>query len=387
MAEAKRDFYEVLGLKKGASVDELKKSYRKLAKQYHPDLNPGDKTAEAKFKEINEAYAVLSDDDKRAKYDQYGHAGVDGQGFGNFTNADMEDIFRSFFGGSGFGGFGGFGDFGGFGGFGSARANQARKGEDLEYRLQIEFMEAAFGTSKEISLTKEDLCEDCQGSGAEKGTQAETCKHCQGRGQVIQTINSFMGRMQTMTVCPECQGKGKTIKHLCGKCRGNGSYRQPKTLTIKIPAGINHGETLLVKNEGMPGKNGGPKGDLHIRVFVKNHSLFSRERQNTYCTLPISFVQAALGGEIEIPTIDGSIKYNLKEGAQPGDTLTLKGKGIPYINQKDLRGDHIVKLEIEIPSHLTQEQKELLLKFDASTTSKNYEKKRNFFEKLKDLFT
>lgn len=380
MAETKRDFYEVLGLSKGASTEDLKKAYRKLAKKYHPDLNPNDKEAEAKFKEINEAYAILSDDEKRAQYDQYGHAGMGGQGFGNFTNADVEDIFRSFFGGGGFGG------FSGFGGFGNERANYPTKGGDLEYRLQIEFMEAAFGTSKEITVAKEDVCEECQGKGAQKGTEPETCTHCHGKGQVVQVVDSLFGRMQTMSPCPHCHGKGKIIKHPCHKCRGKGQYRQSKTLTLRVPAGIDHGETLVIKNEGLPGNNGGPKGDLYVRIYVKDHAVFKRERQNTYCSVPISFTQAALGGEIEIPTLEGNYKHILKEGAQPGDTITLKGKGIPYI-KREQRGDHIITLEIEIPVNLSDEQKDLLKKFAETTTPKNYEKNRSFFSKIKDLFS
>ncbi|ADC90517.1 molecular chaperone DnaJ [Mageeibacillus indolicus] len=376
----KRDYYEVLGVSKTASDDELKKAYRKLAKKYHPDLNPGDKSAEAKFKEVNEAYAVLSDKEKRSQYDNYGHAGVDGQGFGNYSQADFADIFSSFFGR----GFGGFSGFGGFGGEGAARGPV--RGDDLRYQLTIEFMEAAFGCTKEFNVTKEDVCEACQGSGAKPGSSVEQCARCHGTGQVMQQRQSILGIVQTVTACPECHGRGKKIKDPCPQCHGVGHYRRNKTLSVKIPAGINHGESLVLENEGAPGENGGGKGNLYITIAIKPHPILGRNGNDTYCDVPVKFTQAALGGKIEVPTIDGPVEYELREGTQPGDRITIKGKGIPYINRKDQRGDHIATIKIEVPRNLSAEQRKLLAEFADTCTAKNYQQHTDFFTKLKQFF-
>lgn len=379
----KRDYYEVLGVSKTADTETLKKAYRKLAKQYHPDLNPDNKDAEAKFKEINEAYAVLSDEKKRANYDQFGHAGADGQGFGQYSNMDFNDILSSIF-GQGFGG--GFG-FGGFQQGGGRMNRRPTKGADIEYRLQIDFLEAVFGCKKEISLSKEDTCPHCKGNGCKEGTTPKKCPTCHGEGQVVQEAQSIFGRMQTLSTCPTCRGRGEIIEEACAHCHGKGTKVQSKTLILTVPAGINQGETLVLNREGLPGKFGGPKGNLYITIQIKSHPVLERQGQNTYCTVPLTFDQACLGGEIKIPTVDGPMLYTLKEGNQPGDKITIQGKGVPYLNNSSRRGNHIVTLEVELPHHLNDEQKKLLQKFANSCTDKNYQKKTSFFEKLKDLFS
>ncbi|NLW11691.1 MAG: molecular chaperone DnaJ [Clostridiaceae bacterium] len=372
----KRDYYEVLGVSKSASEDELKKAYRKQAKKYHPDLNPGDKEAEAKFKEANEAYAVLSDAEKRKNYDQYGHAGVDGQGFGGFGGAgfdiDLDDLFGSFFGG-------------GFGG-GRQRRNGPQRGANLKYRMNLDFMEAAFGLEREISIKKEDLCDSCHGTGTRDGSAPDQCSTCHGTGQVNQRQQTMFGAVMTSRPCPTCGGKGTIVKDACSSCSGHGRVQKTKTLSIKVPAGINEGEMLTARGEGEPGTNGGPYGDLYIEIHIRPHPVFTREGYHTYCELPITFAQAAIGAEIEVPTIDGPYNYNLKEGTQPGDIFTVKGKGIPYINRSNMRGDHRFKVILEVPSHLSDEQKDILRSFEETCTEKNYQKRTGFFSKLKDLF-
>ena len=358
MAEQKRDYYEVLGVSKGASDDELKKAYRKLAKQYHPDLNPGDKTAETKFKEVNEAYEVLSDKDKRARYDQFGHAGVDpnfnpGGGFGgfggDFGDIDLGDLFGSFFGG-------------GFGGGQRQTRNGPRKGESLRASLTISFEEAAFGCEKEINLNRNETCEDCQGSGCAPGTTAEVCPQCRGTGQV--RIQRGGGAMifSTTAPCDKCGGTGKIIHQPCSTCRGNGKIRRQRRITVKIPAGIDDGQAVSLRGQGGAGSNGGPAGDLIVSVSVKPHPKFRREGSTVLLEQPISFLQAALGAELTIDTIDGPVKYNLPEGTQTGTTFRLRGKGIPDLSGRG-RGDQYVTVKVQVPTKLTLSQKEALRAF------------------------
>lgn len=375
----KRDYYEVLGVNKTATDDELKKAYRKLAKKYHPDVNPDNKEAEAKFKEAAEAYAVLSDQGKRQQYDQFGHAGVDGQGFGGpgGFDIDLSDILGSFFGG-------GFG-FGG--GASSARRNGPRRGADLRYRMSLEFTEAAFGTTREISFTREDHCDHCQGSGAEPGSKVDTCPTCNGRGVVNQSQQTMFGNMMTQTTCRSCNGSGKKIETQCSVCRGSGRMNKSKKLQVKVPAGINNGEMLTLRGEGEAGSQGGPSGDLYVEISIKPHSLFQRKGANTYCDVPFTFAQLAIGGDVEIPTLDGNVTYKLKEGTQPGDVISIKGKGIPLINRAGQRGDHFVTVVLEVPRHLSEEQARRLKEFEATLDMRNYQKRGNFFKKIKDLFS
>ena len=359
MPDQKRDYYEVLGVSKGASDDEIKKAYRKLAKQYHPDLNPGDKTAEAKFKEVNEAYEVLSDKDKRAKYDQFGHAGVDpnfgagaGGPFGGFSGADfgdidLGDIFGSFFGG-------GFG-----GGSSSSRRNGPMKGDTLRAGVTITFEEAAFGCEKEIILNREESCETCNGTGCEPGTTAEVCPNCRGTGTVRIQRGGGAFTFATTTTCPKCGGTGKIIHQPCKSCNGSGTVRKQRKITVKIPAGIDNGQAVSLRGQGGAGRNGGPAGDLIISVTVRPHAFFKRDGTSVYMEQPVSFLQATLGAELEIPTIDGKVKWTLPEGTQPGTTFRLRGKGIPSINGRG-RGDQYVTVQVQVPRNLNREQKEAL---------------------------
>ena len=377
MAEQKRDYYEVLGVQKGVTETELKKAYRKLAKENHPDLHPDDKAAEARFKEINEAYEVLSDSDKRARYDQYGFAGVDpsygsggfGGGFdGSFDFGDLGDIFGSFFGG-------------GFGGGGRTRTGPQR-GESLRMGLTITFEEAAFGCEKEVSPERVEQCETCHGSGAAPGTNVETCSKCGGSGQVQQRRQTPMGVFATTGVCPQCGGRGKVIQTPCKSCGGSGQQRRRKTIKVNIPAGIDNGQIISLRGQGNAGKNGGPAGDLQIVVSVQPHQLFRRDGSDVYCEAPITFTQAVLGGEMEIPTIDGKVKYDIPEGTQTGTTFRLRGKGIPNMNGRG-RGDQFVTVYIETPRNLNREQKEALKKFSATLKENNYEEHKSFFKKFK----
>jgi len=376
MADNKRDYYEVLGVEKTASADEIKKAYRKKAMQYHPDRNPGDKAAEEKFKEAGEAYEVLSDDDKRARYDQYGHQGVDpnfNPGFGGF--------------GGGFGDFGGFGDIFGdlFGGGGSSRstANVPRRGENVAARLDLTFEEAAFGAEKEVVATRIENCTSCNGSGSADGV-IETCATCRGSGQV-RTTQNFMGMtMQSTTACPTCNGKGKTIKTPCNTCRGKGKVRRNQRVKVKVPAGVDADQTVRVRGEGCVGSNGGPNGDLLVQIDIRRHKIFERDGVDVLVELPISFGQAALGAEIEVPTLDGKVTYTIPEGTQTGTTFKLAGKGIPYVNNKTRRGDELFTVVVETPTKLTREQKELLMQLEdgLSVTPK----RKKFFDTIKDLF-
>ena len=362
MPEQKRDYYEVLGVSKGASDDEIKKAYRKLAKKYHPDMNPGDKEAEAKFKEVNEAYSILSDSDKRARYDQFGHAGVDpnygaggpGGGFGGFDMGDIDlgDIFGSFFGGG----------FGGFGGSSSARRSGPQKGESLRASLTISFEEAAFGCEKEINLTRTEQCEACHGSGAEPGTTAETCPDCRGTGvvRVQQRTGGFA--FSSTAPCTRCRGTGKIIHTPCKACGGNGSVKKTKRVTVSIPAGIDEGQAVSLRGQGNAGKNGGPSGDLIVGIHIRPHPQFQRDGTTVLYEQPVTFYQAVMGAELEIPTIDGKVKYNLPAGTQTGTTFRLRGKGIPELRGRG-RGDQYVTIRIQVPTSLNGEQKEALRAF------------------------
>ena len=380
MAENKRDYYEVLGVQKGASTDEIKKAYRKQAMKYHPDRNPGNTEAEEKFKECAEAYEVLSDDDKRARYDQFGFAGVDpnygaGQGGGY---------------GSGFGGFGDFGDlgdiFGSFFGGGTSRAsaNAPRRGENVGARLEVTFEEAAFGCDKEVSAARIENCSACGGSGSADG-KVETCSMCRGAGQV-RTQQNFMGMtMQSSTTCPQCSGRGKIVKNPCATCKGKGKVRRTQRIKVKIPAGVDHGQSLRVRGEGCVGSNGGPSGDLLVEIYIKRHPIFSREDYTVLCEVPITFAQAALGAEIQVPTLDGKVSFDLPEGTQTGTTFTLAGKGIPMVG-RNRRGDQRFTVVVETPTKLTREQKELLRQLDDTLEIKSNPKGKKFFDMLKDLF-
>lgn len=378
MAESK-DFYGVLGVDKNASDDELKKAYRKMAKKYHPDLNPGDTAAEAKFKEVNEAYAVLSDADKRAKYDQFGSAAFDGSGGfgggGGFSGFDVDlgDIFSQFFGG-------------GFGGGSSRRSNGPQKGANLKYGMTLEFMEAAFGVEKDITVSKEDKCDACNGTGAQPGTSPETCPGCKGSGVVKQQQQTLFGMTVVTKDCPTCRGRGTVIRTPCSSCRGSGRTLRKKQIHVKVPAGVDTGDMYPIRGEGEPGKNGGGYGDLYIQFKVKPHDVFKREGRNTYCEVPITMTQAALGATIDLPTIDGPVSYTVKEGTQPGDTHIMRGKGIPDKNGSSMRGDHTCKFIVEIPTMMNEAQKNKLRDFEGLLTDKNYSKKSGFFQKVKNFF-
>lgn len=377
MAE-KRDYYEVLGVSKGATDAEIKKAYRVLAKKYHPDLNPNDKTAEAKFKEVSEAYEVLSDSEKKSRYDQFGHAGVDPNfgagGAGGFGGFD------------GFGGFGGFGDIfeSFFGGGGSARRNGPQKGNDIRQGIKLTFEEAAFGCEKELSVTRNETCSECGGSGAKKGTTAETCSQCGGSGEVKVAQRTPFGQFMTTKVCDKCRGKGKIIKEPCPQCGGRGVNRKTRKISVKIPQGIDDGQTISIRGEGEPGLKGGPNGDLFVTIQIKSHPIFERREFHVYCEVPITFIQATLGSELEVPTLDGRVKYNIPEGTQTGTTFRLKGKGIPYLHGHG-RGDQYVRVEVEIPKNLTDKQKDVLREFDGVTDNSKYQKRKNFIDKMKDV--
>ena len=375
----KRDYYEVLGLNKTAGEAEIKKAYRTLAKKYHPDMNPGDKDAEAKFKEVNEAYAVLSDADKKAKYDQFGHAafdptagGGDGGfgGFGGFGDfSDLGDIFGSFFGG-------------GFGGSTGQRRNAPQRGEDIGVRVTVTFEEAAFGVKKDVTFNRIQKCDDCGGSGAQKGTKAETCSVCGGSGQrrVTQRIGGMA--FQSTTSCDACRGTGKIIKTPCTNCKGTGYVKVSKKLSVNIPAGIDDGERIALRGQGCDGRNGGPAGDLIITVLVKRHSFFERDGYNLYAEIPITVTEATLGAEIEVPTLEGNHKLTIPEGTQPFTKFTVRQKGIPYVNNANRRGDLILTVNVEIPKGLNDKQKEHMRAFADACKESNYSKKNGFFKRI-----
>ena len=373
MAETKRDYYEALGVDRSADEAAIKKAYRKLAKQYHPDVNPGDAEAEKKFKEVNEAYAVLSDPEKKAKYDQFGHAAFEAGG-----------------GASGFGGFGGFGDFGFdmsdifssfFGGGGSTRRGPVR-GDDISVRVTLTFEEAVFGTKKEISYQRVQKCASCAGSGAAKGTSPKTCTTCGGSGRVRVQQRTPLGVMQTQKTCDACRGTGKIIETPCESCRGNGYVRATKKLDVSIPAGIDDGQRIVLSGQGSEGRDGGPAGDLYIYVTVKHHAVFEREGADVYCEVPISFTEAALGAEIDIPTLEGAEKYQIPEGTQTGTTFTLRQKGVPVVNSKNSRGSLHITVVVEVPKNLSGEQKELLRKFAESCGESNTKGRDKFFKRF-----
>lgn len=361
MAEQKRDYYEVLGVDKNADEAAIKKAYRVLAKKYHPDMNPGDAEAEKKFKEASEAYAILSDPEKRRQYDQYGHAafenggGAGGFGGFDFNGADFGDIFGDI-----------FGDL--FGGSRrSGRSNGPMKGANVRTSVRITFEEAVFGVEKEIELTLKDECTTCHGSGAKPGTSPETCSKCGGKGQVVFTQQSFFGTVRNVQTCPECGGSGKVVKDKCPDCHGSGYIANRKKIKITIPAGIDNGQSVRIRDKGEPGTNGGPRGDLMVEVMVQRHPIFQRQDYNIYSTVPVSFAVAALGGEVVIDTVDGQVIYDVKPGTQTDTRVRLKGKGVPSLRNKDVRGDHYVTLVVQTPDKLSHEAKELLKKFDELT--------------------
>ncbi|MDD6024476.1 MAG: molecular chaperone DnaJ [Oscillospiraceae bacterium] len=381
MADEKRDCYEVLGVEKNASDDVIKKAYRKLAKKYHPDLNPGDKEAEAKFKEVGEAYEILSDPDKRARYDQYGFAGVDpnyaagdsgfGGGFGGFgfDGVDLGSIFNDFFGGSS---------------GTSSRRNGPRKGENVRTSVILDFEEAAFGCKKEVSAQRVENCSKCSGTGSADGSAPETCSACNGSGVTTTVRQTPFGSMRQQSTCQKCGGTGKTVKNPCPTCRGKGKVRKNKKITIDVPAGVDNGQSIRMGGEGSVGSQGGPNGDLYIEVAVRNHSIFERNGNDISCEVPITFVQAALGGELEIPTLEGKYTYTIPEGTQTGTEFRLRGKGIPMVNYPNRRGDLYFTVVVETPRNLSREQKELLRKFGENSAEETYTKRKSFFEKMKE---
>lgn len=360
MAEQKRDYYEVLGVDKNADDAAIKKAYRALAKKYHPDMNPGDTEAEKKFKEASEAYAVLSDPEKRRQYDQFGHAAFDGGAGGaggfDFSGTDFSDIFGDI-----------FGDFFGGGRARSARNNGPMKGANIRTSVRITFEEAVFGCKKEIELTVKETCKTCNGSGAKPGTNPETCSKCGGKGQVVFTQQSFFGTVRNVQTCPDCQGTGKVIKEKCSDCRGSGYIPMRKRYSVEIPAGIDNGQSTRMPGLGEPGVNGGPRGDVLVEVIVGRHPIFQRQDFNIFSTVPMSFAVAALGGEIMIDTVDGKVIYDVKPGTQTDTKVRLKGKGVPSVRNREIRGDHYVTLVVQVPDKLKPEAKELLKQFDAVT--------------------
>ena len=386
MAE-KRDYYEVLGVSKTASDSEIKSAYRKLAKKYHPDMNPGDKEAEAKFKEASEAYAILSDADKRRQYDQFGHAAFDGGAGGgaggfDFNGFDMGDIFGDI-----------FGDFFGGGGRSRSANNGPMKGQNVRVSVHLTFEEACFGTEKEIELNIKEDCAKCHGTGAKPGTQPETCSKCGGKGQVVFTQQSLFGVVRNVQACPDCHGTGKIIKDRCPDCGGSGYISRRKKISVSIPAGIDNGQSIRIRDKGEPGINGGPRGDLLVQVIVGRHPIFQRQDYDIYSTAPLTFAQAALGAEVRIKTIDGDVMYTVKPGTQTDTRVRLRGKGVPTTRNKQVRGDHYVTLVVQVPTKMNAEQKELLKAFDQAmdgkkeeepeTGHKSHKEKRSPFKKKK----
>lgn len=384
----KKDYYEVLGIDKSASEDEIKKAYRKMAKKYHPDLHPGDAEAEKCFKEVNEAYEILSDSDKKARYDQFGHAGVDpnfgagggagyGGGFGGFGDfGDLGDIFSSIFGGA----FGG--DYGGR----TANPNAPKRGADTSTTVNLSFEEAAKGCKKSVKVTRIENCPDCGGSGAEAGSTPKTCPSCHGTGHINMNQRTPFGTMQTTRVCDQCRGTGKIIDNPCKTCAGKGRVRRTKEQIIDIPAGVDDGQYINIRGGGDMGTNGGPSGDLRVHISVRPHPIFERDGFDVFCEIPITFTQAALGSEITVPTLDGKVKFTIHPGTQNGDEFKLKGKGIQRTNYNG-RGDQYVRVVVEVPKDLNSKQKELLQSFEESLDEKkNYKRRKSFFEKIKDIF-
>ena len=382
----KRDYYEVLGVSKTATAAEIKKAFRVLAKKYHPDMNPGDKEAEAKFKEAQEAYAVLSDAEKRKQYDQFGHAAFDGGAGGaggfDFSGMDMGDIFGDI-----------FGDFFGGGGRSRSANNGPMKGQNVRVSVHLTFEEACFGTEKEIELNIKEDCAKCHGTGAKPGTQPETCSKCGGKGQVVFTQQSLFGVVRNVQACPDCHGTGKIIKDRCPDCGGSGYISRRKKISVSIPAGIDNGQSIRIRDKGEPGINGGPRGDLLVQVIVGRHPIFQRQDYDIYSTAPITFAQAALGAEVRIKTIDGDVMYTVKPGTQTDTRVRLRGKGVPTTRNKQVRGDHYVTLVVQVPTKMNAEQKELLKAFDQAmdgkkeeepeTGHKSHKEKRSPFKKKK----
>lgn len=395
MAESKRDYYEVLGVSKDADDAAIKKAYRALAKKYHPDMNPGDAEAEKKFKEASEAYAVLSDAEKRRQYDQFGHAAFEGGaggagGFGgfDFNGADFGDIFGDI-----------FGDLFGGGGRRGGRANNGpMKGANIRKSIRITFEEAVFGCKKELEVILKDPCTTCGGTGAKPGTSPETCPKCGGKGQVVYTSQSFFGTVQNVQTCPNCGGSGKVIKEKCTSCSGTGYTSSKKKIEVTIPAGIDNGQSVRIREKGEPGTNGGPRGDLLVEVNVSRHPIFQRQDMHIFSTVPISFAQAALGGDVKIQTVDGAVIYNVKPGTKTDTKVRLKGKGVPSLRNSAVRGDHYVTLVIQTPEKLSAEAKEALRRFDElsgnslhqndSTPEKSEKKtkRKGFMDKVKEAF-
>lgn len=378
----KRDYYEVLGVSKDATEDEIKKAFRKKARENHPDLHPDDPSYVQKFQEINEANEVLSDPEKRKRYDQFGHAGVDPNysgGAGGFNGnmsgfSDMGDIFENIFGGFGFGSSNS-----------RANANAPRRGADLQASVSISFMDACNGVKREIKLNRMSTCDVCKGTGAENSSGTEVCPDCQGRGTVRVVQNSVFGSISSTKTCPKCSGKGKIIKNPCNKCHGLGRLRVQKTVSVDIPAGIDDRQTIRLSGQGDCGINGGPSGDLLINVSVKSHEIFKRDGFDIHCDIPVTYMEAVLGAEITVPTIDGDVKYSISEGTQTGTVFRLKGKGVKKLRRTE-RGDQYVTIYVEVPKNLTKKQKDLLKEFEASLSEKNYTKRQTFFDKLKKKF-
>ena len=387
MAENKRDYYEVLGVDRGADEATIKKAYRQLAKKYHPDMNPGDKEAEKKFKEASEAYAVLSDAEKRRQYDQFGHAafeqgggGAGGFGGFDFNGGDMGDIFGDI-----------FGDL--FGGGRSRRANNGpMKGANVRTAVRITFEEAVFGCEKQLDLNLKDECTTCHGTGAKPGTSPETCPKCGGKGQIVYTQQSLFGTVRNVQTCPDCNGSGKIVKEKCADCHGSGYITNRKKIAVTIPAGIDNGQSIRIREKGEPVVNGGPRGDLLVEVQVERHPIFQRQDMNIYSTAPVTFAQAALGGQIHITTVDGDMAYDIKPGTQTDTKIRLKGKGVPSLRNKNIRGDHYVTLVVQVPTKLNEEAKEYLRKYDEAVNGKINDskqekpKKKSFMEKIKETF-
>ena len=377
----KRDYYEVLGVTKSASADDIKKAYRKKAKENHPDLHPGDKECEARFKEVNEAYEVLSDPDKRAKYDQFGFAAFDPSGFQSSAEGfgGFADILNDLFGGSFGGGFGGFGGFGsGFGGGTTRNPNAPQRGDSVRASVTVDFKDAAFGCKKELDVQKVEPCETCRGTGCESGTTPEICPECKGSGVVIRTSRTPFGMMQSQDTCSRCGGTGKIIHYPCATCRGKGMVRRQRKIKVDIPAGIDDGQTISLRGLGSAGRNGGPAGDLLVTVGVRNNTDFERDGTSVLYELPISIVQASLGAEVEVPTLDGKVKYTVPEGTQSGTVFRLRGKGIPYLRGGG-RGDQFITVRVETPKNLSHEQKELLRKLGESFGESVPAKKKGIF--------
>lgn len=382
MAEQKRDYYEVLGVEKNADDAAIKKAYRQLAKKYHPDMNPGDQEAEKKFKEASEAYAVLSDPDKRRQYDQFGHAAFEGGGPGgfggfDFNSADMGDIFGDI-----------FGDLFGGGRSGRRASNGPMQGANLRTQIRVTFEEAVFGCDKEIELTLKDECGKCNGTGAKPGTSPITCSKCGGKGQVVYTQQSLFGMVQNVRTCPDCNGTGKVIKEKCPDCYGTGYIASKKKIAVTVPAGIDNGQSIRIRGKGEPGVNGGPRGDLLVEVLVARHPIFQRQDTNIYSTAPISFVTAALGGTVRIKTVDGEVEYDVKAGTQTDTRVRLKGKGVPSLRNKNSRGDHYVTLVVQVPTELSKEAKEALRAYEDAvngvTGTKTGKGKKSFIDKMKE---